>query len=156
MPNDDDFSADAAPIGASTDDAPTGASTEIEQRALTNPVPRALDDWERFIKQKVSLNDMVETIHRKLVGAPLYVSYLDAVVDSQAVEGSLAADNFMAATMIRDRASDKNDGIPELARQKIATINTALGVVLRRYHMSRKERRNTVGGEVVPAPDNGE
>jgi hypothetical protein len=67
------------------------------------------------------------------------------------VEGSLAADNIMAAEMIRDKAKAAGS---ELASEKLATISKALGVVQRRYGFSRKERRNMVRGEIVPG-DNG-
>ena len=77
---------------------------------------------------------------------------LDAVYDDEAVEGSLAADNLEAAAMIRDRAVKL--GMTELADKKKATIAKALGVVLKRYELSRTERRNTVDGKVVPPTDN--
>ena len=34
--------------------------------------------------------------------------------------------------------------------KKLAIINMALGVVLRRYNASRKQRRNELHGEQVP------
>jgi hypothetical protein len=37
-----------------------------------------------------------------------------------------------------------------VANEKLAIINLALGVVLRRYKASRKQRRNTLGGVEVP------
>jgi hypothetical protein len=52
--------------------------------------------------------------------------------------------------MIRDRAKTLDQNHP-LGREKLATISKALGVVLRRYHQSRKERRNMIGGQPVPA-----
>jgi hypothetical protein len=48
--------------------------------------------------------------------------------------------------MIRDAAPDNSP----LKREKLAPINQSLAVVLRRYHKSRKERRQTVGGKIVP------
>jgi hypothetical protein len=49
--------------------------------------------------------------------------------------------------MIREKAFEL--GYSGLANEKWATISKALGVVLRRYGLSRKERKNTVNGEVV-------
>jgi hypothetical protein len=43
----------------------------------------------------------------------------------------------------------------EVANEKLAVINLALGTVLRRYRASRKQRRNTLAGQEVPS-DNGE
>jgi hypothetical protein len=57
--------------------------------------------------------------------------------------------------MLRDKAEVINNR--EVAKRKLATIRKSLGVVLRRYHVDRKRRKNTVGGEYVPpeTPDNG-
>jgi len=104
------------------------------------------------MKAERTLNDLVEDLHRELVQDDKYREYLRAVYDAHAVEGSLAADNVLAAMMIREKAKDRN--ISEVANEKLAIINLALGVVLRRYHASRKQRRNTVAGEQVPN-DNG-
>ena len=87
-------------------------------------------------------------IHRLLVENDKYRALLRATYDAQAVEGSLAADNILAAMMIREKA--KEICSTEVANEKLAIINMALGVVLRRYKQSRKQRRNIVGGEQVP------
>ena len=113
------------------------------------PVPRSVAAWVRKTEFHRTLNDLVEDVHLALVDkSQQYVKYLDAVHDEQAVEGSLAADNIMAAQMIREEAKNRN--MPRLAEAKLATIVKGMGVVLRRYHMSRQERRNMIGGEVVP------
>lgn len=129
---------------------------------LPPKLPETVADFRnhRKLKSSRTLNDMVEEIHLMLYEDDDYQRFLYAVYDEQAVEGSLAADNIMAAGMIRDKAAkvDKfhplltgNDGKPE----KLATISKALGVVLRRYNQSRRDRRDTVGGEVVHS-NNGE
>jgi len=119
------------------------------------PLPSNIADWTRFMKTERTLNDMVEDIHRILVNdEEQYRKYLRAVYDAHAVEGSLAADNVMAAMMIRQKAVDT--GVHDVATEKLAIINLALGVVLRRYHASRKQRRNMVAGEEVPSDSNGE
>jgi hypothetical protein len=115
-------------------------------------LPVALNEWHRFLKSERTINDLVEDGHRALLDdgdqAELYRSFLFAVYDEQAVEGSLAADNIESARMIREWAKENKS--MELAHEKLATIAKALGVVLRRYHASRKERRQMVGGEVIP------
>jgi len=104
----------------------------------------------RKLKGRRTLNDQVEDVHLALYDSDEgYRNFLYAVYDEQAVEGSLAADNFKAAELIREKA--KKMGYEELGRQKLATITKALGVVLRRYGFSRKERRDTIGGEIVPS-----
>jgi hypothetical protein len=122
------------------------------------PLPEKIQDWQRFLKQERTLNDMLEDVHRALVDEnDQYRSYLRAVWDSHAVEGSLAADNLMAASLLREKAKDMGN---ELQNEKLAIIVKVLGIVLRRYHASRKERRNMIGGEMVPSehapaqPDN--
>ena len=117
-------------------------------------LPDNIDDWERSIKAERTINDLVEDIHRVLINEdPKYREYLRAVYDAHAVEGSLAADNILAAMIIRKKAKDM--GISDVENEKLAIINLALNVVLRRYKKSRKQRRNMVAGEVVPADDNG-
>jgi hypothetical protein len=119
-------------------------------KPLPARLPEKIEDWQRKVKFERTLNDMVEQIHRRLVDeSDEYRAYLYACWDEQAVEGSLSADNIKAAEMIRNNAN--ND---EVAKQKLATLAKVLGVVLRRYGASRKERRNTIGGEVVD--ENGE
>ena len=101
-----------------------------------------------------TLNDLVEDIHRQLVNeSETYPAYLRATCDAHAVEGSLAADNAFASQMIREKA--KEIGSTKVASEKLAVINRALGVVLRRYHASRKQRRNMLGSEEVPPERNG-
>ena len=120
------------------------------------PLPAKIEDWQRFLKQERTINDYVEDVHRGLIDgerSDLYRSFLSAVYDAQAVEGSLAADNIEAARMIREYARENQ--VTSLEKEKLAIIAISLGVVLRRYHASRKERRQMVAGEVVPG-DNGD
>jgi hypothetical protein len=113
------------------------------------PLPENIDEWERHIKAERTLNDLVEDIHRILVNDDAkYRAYLRAVHDSHAVEGSLSCDNTLAAMILREKA--KEIGSTEVAEEKLAIINLALGVVLRRYHASRKQRRNMLHGKQVP------
>lgn len=120
------------------------------------PLPANIDDWVRQIKAERSLNDMVEDIHRMLVNeSSAYRGYLRATYDQHAITGLLSFDNCKACEMIQAKAIAI--GYTEVADEKLAVINFSLGTVLRRYKASRKQRRNTVGGqEVPPERDNGE
>jgi len=113
---------------------------------------------QRSVEFRRTLNDMVEDIHLTLWDVnPLYKKYLHAVYDEQAVEGSLAADNIKAAEMIRiyaDARKGDDMSCASVAGEKLATLSKAMGVVLRRYDISRKERRDMIHGETVPG--NGE
>lgn len=130
--------------------------SENRSLRMPPPLPENIADWTRHIKAERTLNDLVEDIHRVLVEDPKvgekYRELLRATYDPQAVEGSLSMDNAIVAQMIRQKATDTGS---EVAKEKLAVINLALGVVLRRYKASRKQRRMTVGGEEVTT-DNGE
>lgn len=114
------------------------------------PLPEKIDDWVRQIKAERTINDMVEDIHRVLVDeSKEYRAFLRATYDQHAVTGSLSFDNCKACEMIQAKATEL--GIGDVAEEKLAIINLALGVVLRRYKASRKQRRNTLGGQEVNA-----
>lgn len=120
------------------------------------PLPATVVDFmkQRKVMTTRTLNDQVEELHLRLYESnETYKRYLDAVWDEDAVEGSLACDNTLASEIIRDLS--QKSGNREVGSKKLATISKALGVVLRRYGQSRKERRNMVGGEIVPG-DNGD
>jgi hypothetical protein len=117
------------------------------------PLPDNIDNWTRVIKSERSFNDLVEDVHRILVNeSERYRALLRATYDAHAVEGSLSMDNALVAMMIREKA--EKIGSKDVSNEKLAIINLALQVVLRRYHASRKQRRNTVGGEEVPTERN--
>ena len=118
------------------------------------PLPENIADWVRRIKAERTINDLVEDVHRILVNeSGEYRGYLRATYDAHAVTGSLSFDNCKACEMIKRKAEDMN--VTDVAEEKLAIINLALGVVLRRYQASRKQRRQTVGGTEV-RNDNGE
>jgi hypothetical protein len=85
-----------------------------------------------------SLNDLVEVIHIELIDNDKYIAFITALNDAEAVEGSVLADDISAALMIRDKAKELK--IDEVGVADLATIRTALNVVLRRYDMSRNQR----------------
>ena len=127
-----------------------------KEKPLPPPLPSNLAGWmERRIQNDRTLNDYVEEVHKQLLGnkdpetRARYNAYLYATYDEQAVEGSLSADNTLSAKMIREAAAEDNP----IKREKLATISKALVVVLRRYHLSRKERRLKIGDEIIS--DNG-
>ena len=128
----------------------TTTTTAGQKLAVPPPLPATKKDLlaQRVGQMRRTLNDMVEEAHIALYDDDRYVAFLNAVYDEQAVEGSLSADNIMAATMIRDYA--KKNGGGQLVNEKLATISKALGVVMRRYEISRKERRDMIHGETVP------
>ena len=121
-------------------------------RTLALPVTTQDLLSQRKMMRERTLNDHVEDVHIALWDNPDYHRALEAVYDEDAIEGSLSADNFLAAMMIRDYARDKKN--PHLKDKKLATIVKALNVVLKRYGISRKERAVTIGDTVIQS--NGE
>jgi hypothetical protein len=118
--------------------------------ATNAPVPRELTGWVRKSDSKRSLNDVVESLHLKLLDGPdaeTYRRYLDAINKDHAKEGSIAIDDTMAALMIRDLARRENE--PLVKDAQLADVVRALRTVLRRYVQSRKER----GAGLVEIPD---
>lgn len=111
------------------------------------PIPAALPatraDLIRKSASKQNLNDMVETIVLTLWNDDTFQSYIEPVWNEQSVEGTLYADDIQAAGMIRDQA--KKDNNPAVANQKLAVLAKVLtNVVLRRYGISRNERRQAI------------
>ena len=115
------------------------------------PLPATVEDLiaRKTIKSAPSLNDDIERIHLILWDNAEYRRFHEAVFDEDTVEGSCTADNFEAATLIRTYA-EGHDQFKYIAKKNKTTIVKSMNVVLRRYHMSRKERAMTVAGEVVP------
>lgn len=132
----------------------------ISEKLPYERLPTNVEDFRerRLFGGARTINDMVEEIALTLYRTEKFRKLLEAVYDEMAVEGSLSADNIMAAITIRDEA--RKIGRPEIFELKLATISKALGVVLRRYQSSRKQRRNQLGGKPVPEErnerDNGE
>jgi hypothetical protein len=116
-------------------------------------LPATPAEWVRKGGFNRTLNDQVEEIHLSLLEDKDYIALLASVYDEDAVEGSCAADNIMAAHKIRDYALEKNLSCKKV---KLATISKALNVVMRRYSVSRKERRNMLGGQIVSETHNGD
>jgi hypothetical protein len=79
---------------------------------------------------------------------------LRPVSDDESKEGWLGFEEVGAVQMIRDYAVA--NGHPRVAALNGAAIRGALGVVLRRYGMSRNQRRYTVDGTIVPPNANGQ
>jgi hypothetical protein len=126
------------------------ATSNTPQLRAPPPLPITTRDLlaSRKLKARRTINDLVEDVTVKLWEDRTFMRYVDGVYDSMAVEGSMEIDDVMAALMIRDTA--KKSGNDELAMQKLDSIVHAMRVVLRRYGQGRKERREMMGGEIVP------
>ena len=113
-------------------------------------LPPTLQDLVN-LRQKVrppNLNDKVERIYLELYPDPKFQRYLDAVCASDAEEGSLYADDLLAAQMIRTWATEDHKDL-YVAGKNLATIARALNIVQTRYGISRKARAAKVGDTSV-------
>jgi hypothetical protein len=96
----------------------------------------------------------MDRVVRALWENPDFRKWLNACWDSEALEGAKVADDFRAADMIQAYCQRKE--FPELhyiGRKNLWTIRSSMNVVLRRFGMSRKQRAQTVAGEIVPNDD---
>ena len=119
-------------------------------RAKPEPLPATLQDLVNR-RQRIAppnLNDKVERIYLELYPDPKFQRYLDAVYASDAQEGSLYADDLLAAQMIRAWAKEDDKDL-YVAGKNLATITRALNVVQARYGISRKARAAKVGDTSV-------
>jgi hypothetical protein len=126
-----------------------------DKHIVARPMPSLADfKQKRLLKTGRSFNDQLEDIVVELYDDKKFQDLMKGVWDEECVEGSVPADNFSAAELIRVLAR-KKDEESDVAKAKLATIVKALNVVMRRYGESRKERRMTVHGEIVPDINNG-
>ena len=87
---------------------------EEKMNLAPKPLPPRLPETateflaHRKMKATRSLKDQVEDVHIALYDDKSYKALLEAVYNEQAVEGSLAADDFKAAELIREKAKQMN------------------------------------------------
>jgi hypothetical protein len=114
------------------------------------PLPATVEDLlaHRSKIAPPNLNDKVETLYLALYPDPVFQRLLDAVHSEDAQEGSLYADDIMAAEMLRDYAVGEGKD-PYVAGKKLATIARALNIVQARYNLTRKMRAKSVGGSEI-------
>lgn len=123
-------------------------------RSLVVPLPATPAEWVLKSGLKRTINDEVQTIHERLISSTrlgdAYRVSLEPTSDEESPEGWVAADDYVACTMIKEYAVAEGHG--RVARLQLGAIRAALNVVLRRYGMSRKQRRFMIDGKEVPAP----
>jgi hypothetical protein len=125
-------------------------SDAVLELRVPPPLPETRKDLMKQYKLKRhrSINDLVEEIIVKLWDNDAnFMKYVNAIYDSQAVEGSMDDDDVMAALIIRDTA--KRDKHVEVADQNVHTIKLAMRVALRRFDLGRGQRYDLAR---LPAP----
>jgi hypothetical protein len=98
----------------------------------------------------ISLNDLVDEIHRELYpNNEEYVRFLEAVCNEASMEGWLVLDDAKAVEIIKDYAMCQGPKYLPVYNEKTAAVIKAARVVWRRYGMDRVTRANMIGGQVV-------
>jgi hypothetical protein len=119
----------------------TDATTAPVLRPAPPPLPATRSELLAGykLKRRRNINDLVEEIIVKLWdNDENFMKYVEAIYDSDAVEGSLVEDDTMAALIIRDVARKEKQ--TEVADKNLHTIKLAMKVGLRRFGVSRPER----------------
>lgn len=119
----------------------TDATTTTALRPAPPPLPATRADLLAGykLKRRRNINDLVEEIIVRLWdNDENFMKYVEAIYDSDAVEGSLSEDDTMAALIIRDVARKEKQA--EVADKNLHTIKLAMKVGLRRFGVSRPER----------------
>jgi len=99
-------------------------------------------------KKAETLIDAVDEINEALWEDPIYQSYAMAIYDFEAVEGKMVIDDVLMAIMIRDYAQGhvhENSVYIDLQDCKLAHIMKLRNQIMRRYKLSRKQRKSQLG-----------
>ena len=122
------------------DDTNRAQRADVSQRRSSR-LPVHTSDLHRKSLAHRTINDEVESLFLPLYETDAkFRDLLEAVYDSEAVEGSLRADDYDAVTLLRDSAPDGS----RVRLSNKETLRRALNVVLRRYSISRNDRRGSV------------
>lgn len=114
--------------------------TDNTSNLPVTPMPRTKAALlaQRLNKSARDFNDMVEQVLLENIDDQELGDYLEAADNDKAVTGRCDYDDVMAAHRIKELAYGME--IIPVAEEKIATIKRALGVALRRYGLTRKQR----------------
>lgn len=117
---------------------------ELERRRATIKLPVTQEDLAaRYnMKRESNLNDMVETYVRKMIVDDNFRKYLNELTREDALEGDLFLDDSVAAGMIRDAAIEDSNSM--VSEQKLKPLIRSLKVVMRRFNISREQRRDNM------------
>jgi len=122
--------------------------SEDTKRTVATPLPKTVYDLmnQRKGRFEQTLNMVVEAAYLKLWENKEFTRLLEGTNDSECVEGSESCDDHEAAKMIRDQVRIENS---HFGSRPLHSFKLALRVVMRRYRTSRKERRLTLGGQII-------
>jgi hypothetical protein len=127
-----------------------------QARVPAPPLPKTVVDLinQRKSMRTRTLNDDVEEIHLRMWEQPDYRRYFAPIWREETIEGSFIDDDACVAQMVRKYAGENS--FPIASHANLASIRHSLIVVARRYGLSRKERQQMVGGQIVERGDDDE
>lgn len=107
-------------------------------------LPGSVVELAKYRKSKArrSIIDECEQAYLALWETDEFRAFLAAYRNKDSVEGSMQADDFCAARMIREKAMEME--LPLLSRANLADTTVALRRVLNRYNMGRQTRRAAI------------
>lgn len=118
------------------------------------PLPATPAEWVLKSGLQKTLNDDILAIHERIINdqklSKKYLEALAPVSDDQSKDGWLGFEDVTAVTMIKEYAIANS--YPRVSSAQGVAIKKALNTVLRKYGMSRAQRRYMVDGEIVPPP----
>jgi hypothetical protein len=106
---------------------------------------------QRIVKKKMTLTDEVEQVYLKLYNDDEFRKYREGLDRDETVEGSIYADDTVAAQMIRKEGIEL--GLPMLSDTHTAhltAIGNSLRVAERRVNAARSQRKKAPVDEAPP------
>jgi hypothetical protein len=109
-------------------------------KAPTRKLPDNIADLEaqRVVKPVFKLIDEVERAYGALYENDEFRKFREALDNDETVEGSIAADDFSAARLIREKGEDM--GLKLITQANLTDISIKLRAAERRFHTDRKSR----------------
>ena len=108
-------------------------------------LPATASEWVRKAKIGLDINDEAEQAGLSLIngGNPEFLRFLNAVHNEDAVEGSIHADDYVAAQMLRNHG--RSLGLPLLSNASLEKAKKAQRAWLARYGLDSATRRKSAG-----------
>ena len=153
------YSQDDAQDGVGEPEQEQPEQEQPEQQVVRKvpDLPASLADLTPKVRRLPNINDQVHSVFDRLFEdqserGTQFRRALNATNNAGAWQGSMIADDFAASIMIKE-AADRYGGYDLVEGANWTQIRLALRVVMRRWGISREERRNMLGEEIVPNGD---
>jgi hypothetical protein len=131
----------------------------MAKRSVPAPSSRALPsnvtdlEAQRVVRRTFTLLDETEQALKALFDEPQFRRLRDALEPEETVEGSIFADDIVAAQMIRKVASELN--LHQVVSADLTLLAQKLRGAERRFNASRSQRAKATSEEPTPAAAQG-